>query len=241
MSTLPPIQGIIEARGGVEENEGEDVWRGRLETIYEGLLRANPSYLSISYTAVAGEETTDVVRVERRAGDSGYVRRVPTSRLGKLDDEELLAQTAALSPGDILLVIRQRADLPTRSRQEVRLVASTPVFDEMTGEFFGIVAVESDLLNRIVQFLERVEQNTASIFITDSTGRIWVTDNPEIGVDIKNRELNIENVIPGVAEFLTTADQHRRIMQSEGWIANRMTLDPSNPQATVGVFLQLWQ
>jgi serine/threonine protein kinase len=241
MSTLPPIQGIIEARGGVEESEGEDVWRGRLETIYEGLLRANPSYLSISYTAVADEGTTNVVRVERRAGDTGYVRRVPTSRLGKLDDEELLTQTAVLSPGDILLVIRQQADSPNRTRQQVRLVASTPVFDEMTGEFFGIVAVESDLLTRIVQFLERVEQNTASIFITDLSGRIWVTDNPDIGVDIKNHEMNIENIIPGAAGFLTAADQHRRFMQSEGWIANRMTLDPANPQATVGVFLQLWQ
>ena len=57
MSTLPPIQGIIETRGvEIESGEDETVWRQRLETIYEGLMRANPSYLSISYAAVADEE-----------------------------------------------------------------------------------------------------------------------------------------------------------------------------------------
>jgi hypothetical protein len=71
--------------------------------------------------------------------------------------------------------------------------------------------------------------------------RVWVSDDPEIGVDIKTREVNVSDFIPGAAEFLTAAEQHRRVSRSEGWIANRVTLDRANPQTTVGVVLQLWQ
>jgi serine/threonine protein kinase len=240
MSTLPPIQGIIESRGGMTDNgEDESVWRERLETIYEGLLRANPSYLSISYAAVADDEATDVVRVERHAGDLGYVRRVPISRLGTSDDQELLAQTVALSPGDIQLEIRRKSNAAGRTRQDVRLLAATPVFDENTGALFGMVTVETDLLSRLVQFLERVEQSTANILIADASGQIWVSDDPEVGVDIKSREMNVAGVIPGAAEFLTSGEQHRRVMESEGWIADRIILNRANPQTTVGVILQL--
>ena len=107
----------------------------------------------------------------------------------------------------------------------MRLVASTPVFDQTTGELFGIVSIETDLLNQIVLFLERVEQSTASIYITDAAGQVWVSDDPEIGVDVKNREVNVTNFIPSASDFLANADQHRQVAQGEGWIANRITLD----------------
>ncbi len=241
MSNLPPIQGIIDSRAGSSESEGEDVWRGRLEIIYEGLLRANPDYLSISYTAVQDAGDTDIVRVERHISDAGFVRRVPASRLGPFDDKEVLQQTTALSAGDILLLIRRQTGSNEFARRDVRLVASTPVFDQTTGELFGIVAIETDLLSQIVLFLERVEQNSASIFITDATGQVWVSDDPEIGVDVKYREVDVTNFISGAADFLNNTDQHRRVVQSEGWIANRITLDRANPQATVNVLLELWE
>jgi len=241
MSTLPPIQGIIDARVGATDGEGEDVWRDRLETIYEGLLRANSDYLAISYTTTtANEEGVDVVRVERHIGDATYVRRVPESRLGPFSNAELLKQTTALSPGDILLTIHGQSSSPHVARRGVRLVASTPVYDETTGDLFGLVAVETNLLNRIVQFLERVEQRTASIYITDSDGHIWVSDDPEIGVDVKTRDISVVDIIPETADFFSRTEQHGRLDLNSGWIAGRVALEPGNTKTTVSVVLQLW-
>ena len=241
MSTLPPIQAIINARRGPADGEGEDIWRSRLETIYEGLLRANPDYLAVSYTtATDNEEGVDVVRVERHSSDTAYVRRVPASRLGALGNAEVLKQTTALSPGDILLTIRGQSSSPDATRRGVRLVASTPVYDETQGSLFGLVAVETNLLSRIVQLLELVEQRTAGIYITDSDGNIWVSDDPEIGVDVKTREVSVAKIIPKTADFFSGTERHGRFDRSAKWIAGRVTLDPTNPQTTVGVVLKLW-
>ena len=97
MSMLPPIQGLIDARAGNKDGDSEEVWRGRLETIFEGLLRANPDYLAISYTAASDDEKgTNLVRVERHVTDIAYVRRVPASRLGQFADPET-PETSALA------------------------------------------------------------------------------------------------------------------------------------------------
>lgn len=162
MSTLPPIQGIIDARNGVMDNEGEEVWIARLQTIYEGLLRANPEYLAISYATVSneGEPGQNLVRVERHSSDMGFIQALPASRLGEFGDQELLRETASRSPGDILLVIRPQHASQSGKLLNVRLLACAPVFDKMTGDLFGLVTIETNLLSRIVDFLERLEQRT---------------------------------------------------------------------------------
>ncbi len=240
MSTLPPIQALIAARAGTEGTESEEIWRGRLETIFEGLLRANPDYLAISYAQVDGDRSaTDIVRVERHNSDSGYVRSVPLSRLTKLDDNALVGATTSLSPGEILLSIRR----DSQARNQVRgvdLAASTPVYDEATGELFGIVVVETDLLNRIVEFLDRVEQSTASIYITGAQGEVWVSDNPETGVVVKSGDVSVGQYIPQTAAFFKDAERHRELERDAGWLAAKLELDPANQETTVGVVLQLW-
>ncbi len=241
MSSLPPIQGIVDARANVSGSEGEDVWRGRLEMIYEGLLKANPDYLSIAFTALQDDGDVDAVRVERHLSDAGFVRRVPESRLSVFADADLLQQTTALSAGDILLLIRQPADSTKSRRRYVRLIASTPVFDDATGSLYGIVSIESDLLSQMVSLLERVEQTTASIYIADTSGNIWVSDDPAIGVDVKNVNVNVSNVVPGTRDFFTDTDQHRQEARTEGWLGNRITLDRANPQTTLSVVLSLRQ
>ncbi len=240
MSMLPPIQGIIDARAGMKDGDSEEVWRGRLETIFEGLLRANPDYLAISYTMASDDEQgTDLVRVERHLTDVSYVRRVPESRLGSFADPEILKQAVLRSPGDILLTIRRQSNTDTSLLQDVRLFASTPVFDETTGDLFGFVTIETNLLGRIVQFLERVEQQTANIHITDSGGQVWVSDDPVTGVDITPRDRNVADVIPGAAAFFQNTEKRHQLNREEAWIAGKVSLDPANPQLKVGVVLQL--
>lgn len=242
MSSLPPIQAIIAAQKGRENTESEQVWRERLEMIYEGSLRANPDYVAITYSAV-GEDTDEsrnVVRVERNTSDAAYVRRVPASRLGSFDDAELFSRTKQLSPGDILLTIQRDSTMAESQRHSVSLVAATPVFDESSGDLFGIVAIEMDLLSRFIEVLDRVEQNTASIYITDSNGLIWVSDNPETGVDVMRQSQSIKQFIPALDAFFSSGNEHRRVDQSDGWIATNVDLDRTS-RTHVGVVLNLWE
>ncbi|MCO8125500.1 serine/threonine protein kinase [Stieleria sp. TO1_6] len=250
MSTLPPIQAIIDARGTQSSSgEGEPIWQERLETIFEGLLRANPNYLSASYTAVSAEQTEDVVRVARRSSESGYIRRVPHSRLTTGQVEAFANNTIALSPGDVLLTAHRPADDQRTDalqmgdqqtfRRTVRLTASTPVFDDQSGECFGMVVVETDFLSQIVQFLDRVGQSTATIMITDSNGQVWVSDDPSEGVEVKKRDLDVTTIIPELSPFLADFESRQIVNREQGWMANRITLDPANPQTVVSVVMKL--
>ncbi len=240
MATLPPIQGLIDARNKLAENEGEDVWRARLEMIYEGILRANPDYLAITYTTTAdAEQGLNLVRVERHVTDTAYVRRIPKSRLGEFGDPDLLKQTAAHSPGDILMMIHEEAPSESVKRQDVRLLAATPVYDQATGNFFGIVTIEINLLSQIAGFLDRLEQQTATIHLTDSQGNIWISDHPESGVEIKTQAADVTESIPSTAGFFKNPSQQRLANSNEGWIAVKVVLDPANPHQSVGIVLEL--
>ena len=174
----------------------------------------------------------------------GFVRRLPSSRLEPVKDKVLLAQIGELSPADVLLSTRYRIDSAGMKsagvkRQEVSLLASTPVFEETTGEIFGLVTLELDLLDRVVQALEHLEQSTAKIVVTDSTGRAWVSDDPIDGINTMLQEKNVTTERSGASELFADAEENRILNQKEGFIARRITLDPSNPQTTVGLILEL--
>ena len=248
MSTLPPIQAIADARTGVKgaaegtegASESEDVWQERLSTIYTGLIRANPNYRCVYFAAIEKNDlATPIVRVERHAGVMGFVRRLPNSQLKSLEDQDFLAQIGRLSPADILLTTRYRKNQTGRNRQEVSLLASTPVFNETTGEIFGFVTLEMDLMGRIVQALEQLEQNTATIYVTDSNGQAWVSDDPVAGINTMLGKNNTKTEQLGISSLFSDGSQDRILDQNAGWIANRIMLDPSNPQTTVGLILEL--
>ena len=244
MSTLPPIQAIVNARKdvkGTDQDTGEDkeVWEQRLATIYIGLLRANPNYHCVYYAAIESDQATPVVRAQRHAGEVGFVRRLPDSQLESLDDQDFLAEIGQLSPADVLLTTRYRNKQTGTKRQEVSLLATTPVFDDTTGKLFGFVTLEMDLLDRVVHALEQLEQSTAKITVTDSAGRAWVSDDPIAGIDTMPEKMGTTIERSGISELFSDGAGHRILEQNEGWIANRITLDPSNPQTTVGLILEL--
>jgi hypothetical protein len=138
------------------------------------------------------------------------------------------------------MTIRHGDATAATPRQGVRLLASTPVYAETTGDLFGVVVVEMNLLNRLVQFLNRVEQDTAAIFITDADGTVWISDDPQNGVDVKTRDVSVADIIPETARFIDDNDQHRGSDRTSGWIASRVALDPADPKTNVGVILKLW-
>ena len=162
MAGLPPIQGIVGARAKTDDDP-EDVWRGRLETIYRGLLEANPKYLTVSYSSIRTSQAIDVdaasdgvqeiVQVERQiAGDA--VRIMPSSRLESKDKSGFLATVLQLKPGEVSVsatTVHHKGE--TSSADDLVLAAGTPVYSDVSGDVFGVVTVETDLEESIRDML----------------------------------------------------------------------------------------
>ena len=145
----------------------------------------------------------------------------------------------ALSPGDVVLAVRHEASLRRFAPREVRLVAVTPVFDKRTGEFFGTVTLETDLLARLVHFLDRMSQSTANIYLTDGNGEVLVTDQNTKNAQIERSGVSVWTELPPVKSFFSQSADKRIVNEQEGWISNRIPLGAGNPKATLGVILNV--
>lgn len=239
MSTLPPIQGIIEARAGAKDSEGEEVWHGRLETIFEGLMRANTNYLSVAYIAIASDKPQEIVRVERHATDQSYIRRVPQSRLTTLEMTPIFKSVMELAPGDVRLSLDDQLSKNPRKNDHRRIVGVIPVFDEHSGDLFGLVAIESNLVSQIQSILNGLDNRLGEIYITDAEGNVLVTSNPAFGVEVITHDLQISEIIPKTAEFFSKDSRKRYLSDGSSYIAHRVQLDPTNAACNLGIVQRL--
>lgn len=242
MSSLPPIQGIIQAQANEDNTETEpvEVWRSRLEQIYEEFLRANVEYLSISFTKITEGAAEDVVCVERNIRDPAYLRRVPASRLNTHNEPEILAQVSRLNRGDILLAVRSADDkLDDRVEEGVRLVAITPIYDDQSGNLFGAAVIAIDLRHQIVEFLQQLDQDTSIIQVTDRQGNVWVRDTPQSGVQETNKPTSITAAFPELKSFYDDEDTKHYSDAGDGIIASKVLLDHFNGLTAIGIVLEL--
>ncbi|QDU91188.1 Serine/threonine-protein kinase PknD [Pirellulimonas nuda] len=173
MSSIPPIQGIVRARGGSTE-DSEAVWDERLATIFAGLLRANANYLSVSFVAAidGGAEgilAEEIVRVDRSTGDRWLVRTVPQARLLRDAELPLLTATSQLEPGEATMVFS-----PPEGGAQRTLSLGVPVFDESTGAWFGAVAIEMDLSGQLELILSSIVLSDEEQLIVGLGGEAWL-------------------------------------------------------------------
>ncbi|WP_298863095.1 serine/threonine-protein kinase [uncultured Gimesia sp.] len=243
MSTLPPIQAIIDVRSGNEsseaEAEGEDIWRGRLETIYEGLMRANPDYLSVSYIKVSEEKPQEIVRVERNIANQGYIRSVPQSRLATLEMSPLLKDVIAMDPGVIKLSLGQPLSSNQHSGQHRSIIAAIPVFDEKSGDIFGIVVIEADLVNQLKNILNGLDDRLGQIYITDSEGKVLLSSNSISGVEIVSHEMQIKDFIPQAVAFFSKDSRQKSLSDGKIFVAHRVELDPVDDSCNLCIVQKL--
>ncbi|QDU09695.1 serine/threonine protein kinase [Gimesia aquarii] len=235
MSTLPPIQGIIEARVGMKESEGEEVWHGRLETIFEGLLRANTNYLTVAYIAIDTDKPQEIVRVERHASDQSYIRRVPKSRLATLELSPLFKSVMELAPGDVKLSLDEQLSVNHRKSKHRKILAAIPVFDEQSGNFFGLVAIEANIIGQIQNILNGLDNRLGEIYITDNEGKILVTSNSANGVEVISHEMAISELIPQTTGFFSKDSRKRYLSNGSTFIAYRVQLDPTDASCCLGI------
>ena len=186
VSGLPPVQGVIKARAGVEGDD-EEVWRARLETIYAGLLRANPNYLSFSFLAINESETgesgtREIVRVERNPADPSFVTALPSGRLFSAETDELMNSVKGLEPGDVTMTLDLRPRFTDGSDRVKRLSVATPLFSDISGECFGMALIEADISRQVAEVLTGLGGVECEVYVSDGEGKLWGTTSPKNGV-----------------------------------------------------------
>lgn len=234
MSTLPPIQGIIDARAtekaGNENGpmtDSEDVWRGRLQTIYRGLLNAHPGYLSVEYDSVS-DPAKAIVRVERNSSSDSLVRVVPQSRLAELELTGPLSNIAKLAPGDVHLSTKPisyvGADHP--ARQQLILTAGIPVYDENTGNVFGAVAIRSDLDATLRELVSKTVTKADNVYITDREGTTLLQYSHTDGFRPASRGQSVTSDVPELSDFLSSEQTSDSFSDGQRIVAVKVDLDP---------------
>lgn len=167
MSSLPPIQGIIDAMNG-RGNDGLSTWQERLQLIYSGLLRTNCDFSSVSYSQVSDGNFKELIRIERQSSETSNVRKIPASRLASGPLTTCMKKALLGNPDEVYVALASECPQPGELNEASRLAATVPVFDQETEEEFGFVMIEANL-DRLTENLIRDRFRTR--------GRLFVLDN----------------------------------------------------------------
>lgn len=159
---LPPIEQLIWA----ESDEDISIWRERLSSIFQGLLRANPDYHNIVYGKLTEGEFSEIVRVERHSSEHGSIRTVPRSRLRTDSANDYLSRLSSMKPGEVLtsLVCDPLCERSEGCESELGLLSGVPVYDDKTEEVFGYVMINCDIDSILRRQMSR-RMNAAEIIV----------------------------------------------------------------------------
>ena len=114
----------------------------------------------------------ELIRFERNsAGSTPY--RIPSSQLASLNPDDVdNREMQSFRPGHVTLTTGDQLEeqLPTKNRSAVNLAAVSPIFDERTGELYGVNVIEMDLRERLNQLLLAASPDDVTVYITDAIG-----------------------------------------------------------------------
>ncbi len=239
MAGLPPIQGIIDAGNGDRSTDDIDVWRERLQTIFRGLLTSNQDYLSVSYSSI-GDDFRELVRVERQTSDGSLVQVLPESRLSTYERRAHVEAILDLNPGDVLLVESSSIEQEgvTSDAAHLKLLAVTPIYDEQTGDVFGIVGIEMNL-ERVLEYLMESTNTAAAVYVTDASGRIVMHHTREHSHEHRYGGRPIAEVVPELKEFSTGSQPLNTSTDGSWFHAAHVRLDSRRDSPIMGLILTL--
>ncbi len=236
MSRIPPIQGIIRARQPDSgEQDDEATWRDRLETIYLGLLRANPQYLQIAYSSL-GDEAKEIVRVERNRFDRTSVEAVRSARRIDLAADSPASSVASLNVGDVA-ISELKAPNPNSARvpqdaevQPLTLHLAVPIYDAASGELFGAVSLEIDIDYLLTEWAR--DTAAGSVLLADRTGSVMAAFHPESGRDFAWQP--DQGASNWLAEFAASRQTELKLPPTDehpgGLFAIKVPIDPRHPR-----------
>ena len=179
MSRLPPIQGVIDASLGREDDDLA-VWRDRLGIIYKGLLKTNGDVLSVRYLKVEGDQFEELIRIDRQLTDSSNVRSIPLSRLQSGPRLPCMNEALASDAEEVYVALTGNSQDAVKTGAVVsgRMAATVPVFDEITEEVFGLVMIEAGLDQLVEHQIRGRFREINHLYVLDNDCLLYTSPSP---------------------------------------------------------------
>ena len=246
MASLPPIQAIVGVRAGMA-TDSEDVWRGRLETIYRGLLESNPNYLTASYASITSGQDVDVEAVDSRVHEIVHVERLtsaeavrvmPKSRLLSRETSGFLAAILKLKPGDVSVdasTVHSAAE--TSSADGVVLASGTPVYSDINGDVFGVVTVETDLAATIRELLVTTIEAGENAYIVDNEGKVILHYSRDLGFQEASVGDQIGELVEAPQDFFAYGAKANSFSDGRETHGIKVRIDPRHSTEYLGILL----
>ena len=254
VTDLPLMQAVLAARNpdtasvppsgaisNLQEVSAEE-WLERHGSLLDGLLKANPAYLVMSMCQVQDGTISELIRAERFAVDM-QSQRVPVSQLLSSKTPESGATVmSAMRPGEVVLITADRLekDVPHRNPSPLVLLAVSPIFNEQSGEFFGINIIELDLRKRLHELLVAVAPQDVAVFVTDAFGSIALSYE-DGRLETNKLGTKVQSKFPTLAEMFDGAPTDELLVQRPAVLgddfvyARRLTLGSGNSRAEIGI------
>lgn len=204
LSRTPPVQGIVSAQAQ-NDQVAYNLWRRRLEKIFSELVNSKPDYLRISYLGVEdmGQALVDVIK--RPHG----VEVTPSSKLPQQGLQPYFIHALNLLPGQVYFsdISLKREGGRVVKPYVPTLVLSVPIYSKLSGDVFGVVAIEADF----GAFLERLEQRLLKdvrLYIANRAGDyLSHPDKTKVfGFDLGRRYL-MQDEFPELRELIESGKQ----------------------------------
>jgi len=168
LSNTPPIQGIIRARSGngfdEQGNSTLEEWVGRLEAIFEEMIRAKEVYLQIRFIDEKGKEFT---RVDF---DDNKIRRVSQADLQNKADRDYFVEAMKLSKDSLYVSFldlnKEEGRIEIPYKPVIRY--AVPIFDNM-GDRKGII-ITNVLAGGFLGSIQDEAGTSGRVFLVDKDG-----------------------------------------------------------------------
>ncbi len=241
LNKAPPVSGIIRASktGGYDpdQNTTGRAWEQRLSDIFTNVLRQRGSYFQIRFIGVA-DNGKELVRVERKEGRISAKKKEALQRKG---DRYYFREIIKLSPGEVYY---SKIDLNVEGGEieepyRTTIRAGSPVYDEATGDVFGIVVINADF-NKMAAGLLSPPNNTF-YFLANNDGEYLIHPNrkkryalmfdrtAKYTNDYPLTKENLEKLHRGGFEAIDLPEQ------SAGVVLRHSHFDPSSPDRFLAI------
>ena len=194
LSNTPPIQGLT--RSIVKKDQqGERLWRDRLEQIFEQIMKAKENYLQIRYIGVK-DKGREIINVKRNLNG---IQRIPISLMQSKQKSSYFKNSITKFPGEIYFssveLNREHGKIVIPLQPVLRV--ATPIYDKDSGEIFGAVVINIDFKSFIIS-LKNGALSALTFYLAEEDGSFLYNPNSELDIELQKGE-HIQHHFPVLA------------------------------------------
>jgi hypothetical protein len=123
------------------------------------------------------------------------------------------------------MTLEPRTRHAKESSSHQRLSVATPVFGDVSGECFGMVVIESDLSNQILEAMQGLGYVECEMYVADGNGQLWISETPETGMRIASPDQSIPNLPAEVAARLANEGEAFELHRDGEYVAERFYVE----------------